>query len=298
MAELEGGGEVRDADQGVAVPDGDGEWGVSEASGALPAWPTDTGAEPGSDVRGPEVEAASVAEPDAGRHGSELEAGREHAGSPRTVDHEAAADPASEAWASVIGSDPGPSGTAGGVEAPDMARAPMRTRPFFGALADRRAPVRQSAASDPLTSGSELAGSADTTAASTSVERSLQGPAAGGAGTAEAAGFEDGTGGEDDRSPGRLVGGFSDEPHDGEGIAGQPTRAADDSLSLDHLFRGQAPEQRVGDYSFDDFFTEGAGPGRGGSSPAGDVSGERATAGQGGESDLDAFKAWLEGLKR
>jgi hypothetical protein len=86
----------------------------------------------------------------------------------------------------------------------------------------------------------------------------------------------------------RLASGFVEA-----GAPGAP-RAAESAFSLDHLFGSQAESSRRG-YSFDQFFAEGEGRG---APSSGEQGAERPQPGEGDPSDLEAFNAWLEGLKR
>ena len=110
--------------------------------------------------------------------------------------------------------------------------------------------------------------------------------------------------------------------NEAEAVAGQPTRAASDNISLDQIFgddsgrpssgaeapaavpspAAPAPGQTTG-FSFDEFFGSGGGPGPGAPpaatpSPApARASGPRTKPLAEEDGDLDQFQAWLKGLK-
>jgi len=83
---------------------------------------------------------------------------------------------------------------------------------------------------------------------------------------------------------------------------GQPTRAASNELSLDHVFRDSPRKsgavRQSGGFSFDQFFSDGA-AGRG--KTEGTVDGGEETPAQGTaktDDEVGQFTSWLEGLRK
>ena len=76
-------------------------------------------------------------------------------------------------------------------------------------------------------------------------------------------------------------------------VAGRPSRAASNELSLDNVFREQgqrtSSEQRRSAFSFDQFFSEGG---------SADAASGAADAEEPSPDDIAQFNAWLEGLKK
>jgi hypothetical protein len=103
----------------------------------------------------------------------------------------------------------------------------------------------------------------------------------------------------EDEAAATLAGAFSEEFSAGSGIAGQPTRAASDALTLDDVFRDprsrEARKTAAPNVSFDEFFQH-----RDGDAPAAsDRAGDGATdASPEAPSDLELFHEWLDGLKK
>lgn len=149
-----------------------------------------------------------------------------------------------------------------------------RSREFFAGFATRRPlPPRDGGSSGPAGGTTALA----------------QGASSHGIGAllAEAPGVPE------DAAASRLAAGFSEEPVEEGALPGQPSRVAPDHFSLDHIFNAPSEPAKPAGYSFDDFFGE-----NGSGAPAGEQTTPE-SAGNGGESaDLEAFNAWLEGLKR
>jgi hypothetical protein len=107
--------------------------------------------------------------------------------------------------------------------------------------------------------------------------------------------LDEAPGGAEDEAAARLARGFSDQPTRGEALPGEAARTANDAFSLDRLFRPSVPSGGAGNFSFDEFFANG----QPGAPPSAEPQSEQEKAkDDSGETDLDAFNAWLEGLKR
>ena len=103
----------------------------------------------------------------------------------------------------------------------------------------------------------------------------------------------------EDEAAATLAGAFSEEFSATSGIAGQPTRAASDALTLDGVFRDPrsrwARKASAPNVSFDEFFQHRDGD----AAAAGDHAGDGATdASSEAPSDLELFHEWLDGLKK
>ncbi|MBC7791975.1 MAG: tetratricopeptide repeat protein [Anaerolineae bacterium] len=112
---------------------------------------------------------------------------------------------------------------------------------------------------------------------------------------------------EDEKAADRLARAYSTkELNDDDGEArGQPSRAASHGLSLDDVFRDAESRAEktaaAGGFSFDEFFKDAsdAEAGRGSGERGSNVgSRDRQEPGKPAASDLEAFNAWLEGLKK
>ncbi|MDQ2929906.1 MAG: tetratricopeptide repeat protein [Gemmatimonadota bacterium] len=107
----------------------------------------------------------------------------------------------------------------------------------------------------------------------------------------------------DERAANSLASAFSEEfTVEPTGPAGQPTRAANDALSLDAVFQSSRSradgEQRASQptVSFDQFFN---GRANGGASDGkGETAVEMASHADDSQSDLELFHEWLDGLKK
>ncbi len=107
----------------------------------------------------------------------------------------------------------------------------------------------------------------------------------------------------DERAANSLASAFSEEfSTESTGPAGQPTRAADDALSLDSVFQSSRTradgEQRASQptVSFDQFFN---GRESGGASDGkGETAVKSAPHADDSQSDLELFHEWLDGLKK
>ncbi|MDQ3696573.1 MAG: tetratricopeptide repeat protein [Gemmatimonadota bacterium] len=173
-------------------------------------------------------------------------------------------------------------------------------RGFFAGLAGRRAPAR------PATHEMDLAHSTPAVPAREAMAVNAMTSEGGPPGVVDPF-FGDASAESEDAAAARLASGYGGGFGAGE-LPGQPARVASNDLSLDHVFREASGGQRGGGnaFSFDAFFaepesgasapSEGAPEGREGARGGGGGGGER----DGGDetSDLEAFNAWLEGLKR
>ena len=78
---------------------------------------------------------------------------------------------------------------------------------------------------------------------------------------------------------------------------GRPTRAANNEISLDHVFRESGPrpatQKERTNFSFDQFFSEGASTGAAASGEGGKPPAEESST-----DDIEQFNSWLEGLKK
>ncbi|HET7373526.1 MAG TPA: hypothetical protein VFJ20_09070, partial [Gemmatimonadaceae bacterium] len=100
---------------------------------------------------------------------------------------------------------------------------------------------------------------------------------------------------EEDRSAANALAQAFGEWPEPTPIRGVPAHEASSELSLDHVFKANAPVPRREDpdaFSFDQFFSEESGE----SSDAG--AGEQSGGGAAGHDDIAQFNAWLNGLKK
>ncbi|MGI9076404.1 MAG: tetratricopeptide repeat protein [Gemmatimonadaceae bacterium] len=110
---------------------------------------------------------------------------------------------------------------------------------------------------------------------------------------------------EDEKAADRLARAYSGKDLEQEGEAlGLPSRTASHGLSLDDVFRGAESRAEktasAGGFSFDEFFNDASDAklARGSEEGANAGSRGRQETGKPDESDLEAFNAWLEGLKK
>jgi tetratricopeptide (TPR) repeat protein len=100
---------------------------------------------------------------------------------------------------------------------------------------------------------------------------------------------------DEDRSAANALAQAFGEWQEPTPIRGVPAHEASSELSLDHVFKANAPVPRREDadaFSFDQFFREESGE----SSEPG--AGEQSTSGAPGSDDIAQFNAWLNGLKK
>jgi hypothetical protein len=100
---------------------------------------------------------------------------------------------------------------------------------------------------------------------------------------------------DDDRSAASALAQAFGEWPEPTPISGIPAHQASSELSLDHVFKANAPVPRRDDadaFSFDQFFSDELGESTG----AGDSTSERAPSE--GSDDIAQFNAWLNGLKK
>jgi len=100
---------------------------------------------------------------------------------------------------------------------------------------------------------------------------------------------------EEDRSAANALAQAFGEWPEPTPIRGVPAHEASSELSLDHVFKANAPVPRREDpdaFSFDQFFSEESG------GPSEPSTGEQSAGGAAGGDDIAQFNAWLNGLKK